>query len=278
MASMTATLPRPTFDDSGDLHSLSWLPPLNCVGARPEARCSQAACGLDDATSFVIIGGGVCDPANGNAWRHFGDVWQFDALHVTWKRLDGPETSGGAAALEFPSRRGHAAAYCPKRKAIVVFGGTCGGVDGDGLFSDTWIFSLLTQQWTQPPIEGPVPSARRGHSGWFDKGEFFVLGGYVERGDRYPFDPHCWCLNLETWRWARKPYGRSQVKLASTGELREINARWLGPEFALTVPTRVDRHLYFFGGCSPMDPSATNIIYRLNLDTFCWLACEVKRR
>ena len=130
-----------------------WLPQLTFPkdSECPPARCSHAACVLS-STEFVIVGGGVCDASVVSAdgepiWRHFNDIWLFDSLEVSWRRLDLPSrvptTKGLGHQNDLPpppppvsdadsvpvARRGHGAAYYAKRREIIIFGGTQGGIN-----------------------------------------------------------------------------------------------------------------------------------------------------
>ena len=235
---------RPLFDVSSAASSIDrwrWLPELAFEGPVPGARCSHTACALDD-TSFVIVGGGVCETPSGAAepppaepvWAHFNDVWRFSAHNASWRRLDRAECGdvNNEAALSHPSpsnqprmpaRRGHAAAFCPVRRLVVVFGGTAGGTGSGGLLGDVWAFDVDKGTWKQPTLDNrgkekeeagassspsaasaaqASPSPRRGCIGWLDGPRFFVLGGYT--GDpRWPFDPALWALDLDKWTWVR---------------------------------------------------------------------------
>ena len=214
---------RPTFDavEAGSsIDAWAWLPRLNIAGPVPAARCSHAACAIDDV-SFLVVGGGACEEvprgagaAPDTAWVHFADVWQFSALDVSWRRLDRqlgdddglPGGSDRGTMLHMPARRGHAAAFCPQRRLLVIFGGTSGGVGAEGLLGDVWAFHVDSGVWTQP-CAGPGssgvewPAERRGCSGWLDNGRFYVLGGYTAGATQW--DSTLWALDRDTWTWAK---------------------------------------------------------------------------
>jgi len=205
----------------------------------------------------------------------------FSSLDVSWRPL---EMDG---EVSMPPRRGHAAAYCPERKLIVVFGGTSGATGNEGLLGDLWTFSLETREWSQlqPALEdntaASAPLPRRGCSGWMDGGRFYVLGGYTI-DPRMPWDPALWALDLDTFTWARQPVPTEGHRVRSaTGKFYDIREGWPGPCFSLTTPARIDRSVWFFGGSSPPQSTldgTTNILYRLDLDLYTWVLFEVTYR
>ena len=200
-------------------------------------------------------------------------------------------------------RRGHVLVYDASCHQLVVFGGTSGSTTNESSLNDVWTFDLGTRRWALQITQGgsahPPPShlrqvsadreglprPRRGQSGWLARGCFWVFGGYTDHA--WGFDPRLWSLDLSTWVWNVQPFGaQHEYMFLSSSEssdepscTRRPISDWNGPMLALSpvaltsTPGSLSGEpeaAWFFGGSSPTDPSLSNILFRLDLDTFQW--------
>lgn len=148
------------------------------AGAVPPARDSHAMA-YDLDTEQIILFGGV----NGyGEW--LDDTWSYDAATNSWFDLAPP----GARPLP---RMGHALAYDPVTRQMILFGGID---DIDTYFGDTWAYDFATNSWLDLNPAGQVPTGRYGHTMVYDAGSGRVLlfGGWGNDGnfnDTWAYDP-----------------------------------------------------------------------------------------
>jgi hypothetical protein len=118
------------------------------------------AAGIFDARRDRLVVFGGRDSAD------YNDVWTFGFTDMTWRRVhDG--------ALDAPHQRAsHVTVYDPGNDNLVVYGGA-----GDTPLSDTWLFSLRDETWTEAKVSGA--DARIGAAGIFDpiENRLLVFGG-----------------------------------------------------------------------------------------------------
>jgi hypothetical protein len=141
---------------------------------------------------FVLFGGG-------NVQSNRGDpgTWTYSPAKNAWTRLQ--------LKRQPPQRANSRLAYDPVAKKVVLFGGD----QLDQLLSDTWVFDVVKQEWTEvkPAV---APSPRAGHALlWLPKAKKVVLvGGYTytsatEYGaalyQRLPAD--VWTYDVAANRW-----------------------------------------------------------------------------
>ena len=99
------------------------------------------------------------------------------------------------------SRSGHAMAYDSSSNKVLLFGGM--NFDESEYFSDTWVYDLVTNEWTELHPEHP-PDPRAYHSMVYDSEEnkFFLYGGYG-LNEYYEYDclDDVWIYDLAEDRW-----------------------------------------------------------------------------
>ncbi|MHA1979392.1 MAG: Kelch repeat-containing protein [Candidatus Hodarchaeales archaeon] len=100
-------------------------------------------------------------------------------------------------------RSGHAIAYDSNSNKVLLFGGMYfDGRDYDYFF-DTWVYDLVSNNWTEMQPEY-YPSERAYHSMVYDseQDKFILYGGYG-RNDMYEYDclDDVWFYDLTTDRW-----------------------------------------------------------------------------
>lgn len=142
---------------------------------RPPPRHRHAAIWDSDRRSMLIFGGyGGTFPG-----RYLDDVWAYDSEANVWRELV-PE--GGRPG----ARARHAAAWDPRARRMLVFGGYTGGVD---YLADLWQLELNANVWTRLPA-GPAP--RAGHRAVWHASDrsMLVFGG--QRSGSYD----------ELWLWS----------------------------------------------------------------------------
>ncbi len=155
------------------------------------------AMAYDSSRKRVVLFGGHGGPSP----YRLSDTWEWNGK--TWTRLT-PNPSP-------PARWGHAMAYDPVRKKVVLFGGS--GSHGD--LSDTWEWDGVRWVLSRPATS---PKPRRWHGMAFDptRGRVVLFGGYD--GSR---------LLSDTWEWngrdwfriptAATPPGRYKHRMAFYG-------------------------------------------------------------
>ena len=131
----------------------------------PAGDRSEAAIAFDTARGRAVLFGGRDPQSN----KPLGDTWEWQG--GTWTKM--------APAGPMPrARSGHALAYDPVRKNVVLFGGN---VD-DGPIADTWTWDGAT--WTRAAsgtdASVPHPEPRYGHRMVFDetRGKVLLFGQY----------------------------------------------------------------------------------------------------
>jgi hypothetical protein len=112
---------------------------------------------------FVLFGGGNIQSERGDP-----GTWTYSPSKNTWTQLK--------LDKQPPQRANSRLAYDPVHKKIVLFGGD----QLDQLLSDTWLFDVVTQTWSEAaPKSAPAP--RGGHALlWLPKArKLLLVGGYT---------------------------------------------------------------------------------------------------
>jgi hypothetical protein len=140
----------------------------------------------------------------------FNDVWSFDTVSETWRKL---ETNGPTPV----KRYGTAAAVDTRRNQLLITHGFA-----EGRFDDTWALNLATNTWTQLAISGGKPLKRCLHEAVYDGGtdRLILFGGCSSgvgpcpQGDLWTLDPaaRAW---TEIQPAGKKPAARQNPSLVS---------------------------------------------------------------
>ena len=149
--------------------------------AVPSARARHTLV-YDPGTGTTILFGGLVggDPPD----TVFGDTWAYDPVANTWTELK------PAGSLPSP-RGGHAMAYDPVGKRMILFGGGT----ASARFNDTWAYDPVANTWTELKPAGTLPSPRSGHAMAYDpisKRMILFGGGATEKSlldDTWAYDP-----------------------------------------------------------------------------------------
>jgi len=144
------------------------------------------------AKRIVMFGGFDSHVAYATATR-FNDIWEYDGATSTWYNVTPPS---GAAP---PPRGGHAFAFDPTRRVVVMFGGWS---PSQGFMNDTWEWNCAARSWTKisPAVS---PSGLNGSRMAYDSaGGRMILFGGVDANHFYN----------DTWQYT----GSNWVKIATT--------------------------------------------------------------
>ncbi len=135
-------------------------------------------------------------------FQRMNDIWEYDSALETWTNSTLP------AGSTMPQRRsGHAMAYDPVHRTVLIFGGLN---DSHNYLADTWEWNTVTKTWNQWAVAGPA--GRQGaRMVWDSVNSRILLFGGVDLNtffqDTWAWDPaaHTW-TNLNP---AAKPVGRT---------------------------------------------------------------------
>jgi N-acetylneuraminic acid mutarotase len=161
------------FDPGTDTWTL-----LNPGGRRPWARHGHAMV-YDPSRGRIILFGGT---SMAGLLIGLNDLWIYDPAANTWTML----TPSGDVP---PGRSGHAMAYDPVTRKVILFGGSA----QSQYLGDTWTYDPASNSWTQINPLGDRPSARYAASLVFDPGlnKLLLFGGRDanDLNDIWAFDP-----------------------------------------------------------------------------------------
>ena len=150
---------------------------LKPSGTLPAARSAHAMAYDPGSRSLIVFGGG-----NDNGTLN--DTWAYDPVANTWTELKPSRTLPSA-------RSGHAMAYDPGLRGLIMFGGF-----GDiGTLNDTWAYDPVANAWNELKPSRTLPSARSGHAMAYDPGSrrLIMFGGSGDSGapfdDTWAYDP-----------------------------------------------------------------------------------------
>ncbi|MBA2540404.1 MAG: hypothetical protein H0V17_12260 [Deltaproteobacteria bacterium] len=151
------------------------------TGAVPAAR-NQARMVYDVENQRVVMFGGVVDISG----TSLADTWVWDGSE--WEDIS---SSVGGADGSPSARTGHAMAYDPIRREIVMFGGGTLGANAMFATDAMWIFDTRTSTWRLGPPGGPFTRSDAALA-WNNARRAVVLvGGSAETGT--PLG--------DTWEW-----------------------------------------------------------------------------
>jgi hypothetical protein len=136
---------------------------------------------LDPASRKLVLYGGR------DGSKTLGDTWVFDLTSSAWREVK------STPAPE--ARFGHAAAYDPKSKRVLIFAG-----QASGFFNDVWAFDAAKETWQKVEARGTPPVARYGTSAVVDtkRGLLIVSHGFASGR----FDD-TFALDLATNTWTQ---------------------------------------------------------------------------
>jgi N-acetylneuraminic acid mutarotase len=136
---------------------------LKPSGATPPARHDHAMA-YDAGTGRMILFGGTM----ASTAKELNDTWAYDPAANTWTDLK----PAGAVP---DARVGHAMAYDPVARRVILFGGSSHG----GRQGDIWAYDSDANTWTQLSPTGSTPSARYGCPLAYDSGlgKVLLVGG-----------------------------------------------------------------------------------------------------
>jgi hypothetical protein len=158
-----------------------WRPLISKDYPQPRYEMMMA---YDSDHNKAILFGGTVERSAGN-WTKVGDTWEWDGNQ--WTQL-GPHVSP-------PARSGGAMAYDPKRKVIVLFGGS----DNLGKrLNDTWIWDGHVWKEVGNCDTCVRPPSRCCHNLFYDstRGEVILYGGC---NDYQSFYNDAWGWNGKNW-------------------------------------------------------------------------------
>ena len=150
---------------------------------------------------MVMFGGYDLD------FNRLNDIWEYNAATKTW--IEVTPATGAAPA----PRSGHAMAFDPTRRVIIVFG----GLNNSGThLSDTWEWNTVTKVWSNV-TPGTSPSIRQGARLVKDvANDRLILVGGTDSVSCFYHDTWAWNLTSRTWTLlspgmspANKFYGRT---------------------------------------------------------------------
>lgn len=155
---------------------------LRLASGGPAPRTFPSVVGDGVARAFLFGGNRVLfgDATAGDAAQHLlGDTWTWDGAR--WTEVRGPHP---------PARAEAAAAWDPKRKRMVLFGGYTWTAGVRERLQDTWEFD--GSAWVRFATGGPSP--RSGAAMAFDAelGQVVLFGGSGARNDTWIWDGTAW--------------------------------------------------------------------------------------
>ncbi|KAK9814161.1 hypothetical protein WJX72_001384 [[Myrmecia] bisecta] len=139
-----------------DTHAMVWSV-LTPRGTAPPSRGGHT--GTLIGNKVYILGG------EDIARRPQGNLFILDLAEMAWMTA---ETRGVAPS----PRSAHVAAALANRYLLVFGGGSVAHC-----YNDLHCLDTETMEWSQPPVEGPLPPARAGHAGDVLKGRWYITGG-----------------------------------------------------------------------------------------------------
>jgi N-acetylneuraminic acid mutarotase len=180
-----------------------------------------AAMVTDSTRGKIMLFGGM----SSNAYE--ADTWSYDVAANTWTELFPPYMPNG--------RAGHAMAYDARNDVLVMFGGG----DGYCTYSDTWIYNISRNTWTnRTPGKSPPPGREYPTMAYDEeKGLIFMFGGLSAEGN------DTWCYNTTANRWTKI-------------DTRRAPGSRYGHAMAYDEASHV---LVLFGGCARYDTICSDV-------------------
>lgn len=168
---------------------------------------------LDTSANKIVLFGGR------DGSKTFGDTWIYDLRSNAWREVK--------AALAPEARFGHAAAFDPQSKRVLIFAG-----QANGFFNDVWAFDAAKETWQKIATRGNGPAARYGTSAVVDTKRNALIVSHGFASDRFD---DTFALDLATLTW-------SQVQSLDGQPLKRCLHE-------AVYDARADR-MILFGGCS----------------------------
>lgn len=134
---------------------------------------------LDTANNRLVLFGGR------DGSKSLGDTWIFDLASSAWREVK--------ASPAPEARFGHAAAFDPKSKRVLLFAG-----QGSGFFNDVWAFDAAKGTWQKLDAKGTAPAARYGTSAVVDTKRNALIISHGFASGRFD-DTHALDLATSTW-------------------------------------------------------------------------------
>ncbi len=143
-----------------------------------------------------------------------GELFQGIVAAPAWTlEYDGVNWTQATTAVAPPRRTQASLCSAPTLGGVLLFGGTNfnnpPGPNGEITWNDTWVYSSLTDTWTQLIPVGPLPAPRAGASILFDSNSgFYVMhGGYVSTSTGSTPLSDTWLFDGVSWTDVSAIYG-----------------------------------------------------------------------
>eukprot|EP01018_Ginkgo_biloba_P017861 Gb_28900 [translate_table: standard] len=166
---------------------------LKSYGKAPIARGGQSVTLV--GSSLVMFGG------EDSRRCLLNDLNILDLDTMTWDAIE-------AVGMPPSSRSDHTAAVHADRYLLIF-----GGCSHSTCFSDLHILDLQTMEWSQPKLQGTLPTPRAGHAGVTIGENWYIVGG----GDNKSGVSETMVLNMSTLVWSVVTTVQGRVPLASEG-------------------------------------------------------------
>ncbi len=134
---------------------------------------------LDTANNKLVVFGGR------DGSKTLGDTWVYDLTANLWREVK-PATAPEA-------RFGHAAAFDPRSRRVLIFAGQAGG-----FFNDVWAFDAAQETWQKLEPKGTSPVARYGTSAVVDTRRNLLIITHGFASGRFD-DTFALALATNTW-------------------------------------------------------------------------------
>eukprot|EP00186_Timspurckia_oligopyrenoides_P004162 CAMPEP_0182443648 /NCGR_PEP_ID=MMETSP1172-20130603/2331_1 /TAXON_ID=708627 /ORGANISM="Timspurckia oligopyrenoides, Strain CCMP3278" /LENGTH=833 /DNA_ID=CAMNT_0024639001 /DNA_START=451 /DNA_END=2953 /DNA_ORIENTATION=+ len=174
-----------------DVYRSTWCPFSLSTETIPSKRTRATMNALENQTSALLFGGREGYRFLGD--KYCDDLFLFDATRTEWFPVR-PRSN-----LMPAPRAGHVSELINGRQ-LFVHGGFD---DGACFYNDTWLFDVVSCQWTRTPYPNEVsPSARESHASVSLGGSVLIYGGSGESGQLYN---DVWVYDTSSLRWAGQP-------------------------------------------------------------------------
>ncbi len=188
-----------------DLSATSWTNKTSSMKTKPSARRGHVLASIHGIDKVIMYGGW-----NGS---YLADTWVYDLSDDTWTEMI-PSTKPAG-------RYSHAMATIYGTDKVIMFG----GYKSAGVNSETWVYDLSANIWTNKNPTGSKPSAREYHAMASVHGDDKVVlfGGYNGSG----YETDTWIYDFSANQWAEKspttsPSGRKGHEMANVYGTVEI--------------------------------------------------------
>ena len=193
----------------------------------PSARYFHAMAYVGD-DKVLLFGGYTSGEGGGEAGVLPAETWVYDVSDDTWTLMN--------PAIEPPARAFHAMAHIGSDQALLFGGDTDDDVDYDSLLSDTWVYDLSENTWTQKSL-GAGPEERAYHAmayaGW---DQVLLFGG----GPTEDTAEETWLFDLSANTWTNltngwAPDSREGHAMTHLGVAEDLGRTLLGGGVADTL-------------------------------------------